>query len=143
MPPTEYSGCGEPSGGARPSAFRSGLEGPDICTQASAVTCGGIIIGSTKRKPSGPLPGISVSVNTKAKSAPMTSEISVPHRAVTSVYQVADQSARSVRTDTAPPSANAKIPVSASRTSGNTLSRTTTPTMNGNSQAGWLLLGRT
>ncbi|MBB4214185.1 hypothetical protein FHT79_001340 [Rhizobium sp. BK212] len=67
------------------SAFNSGLEGPDICTQANAVTCGGIIIGSTKKKLRGPLERISVSVSRKAKRQPMTSEMTVPRMAVTTV----------------------------------------------------------
>ncbi|MNY80552.1 hypothetical protein D3C86_2216430 [compost metagenome] len=53
-------------GGAIPSVFRSGLDGPDMPTQASAWTCGGIIVGNMNRKLRSQLPRTSASVSANA-----------------------------------------------------------------------------
>jgi hypothetical protein len=47
IPPGEYSGLRLPSAGATPSILSSGLEGPNICSHASATTCGASISGIT------------------------------------------------------------------------------------------------
>ena len=77
-----------------PSAFRSGLDGPDMPTQASACTCGGIIVGSMKRKLSSHLPRTSASVSARAKSPPIATAAIMPKKDVVSVLTAADQTPR-------------------------------------------------
>lgn len=69
---------GLPSGGAMPMLFSKGLAGPNSCSQLSAVTWGGIIMGSMKQNTSQALPRMSVRVITKANRLPSTRAISMP-----------------------------------------------------------------
>ena len=121
-----------------PIAFRSVLDGPVSPIPESAVTWGGIIIGSMKRKPSTPLPRTSNSVSRTAKPPPRITAAIIPRKEVVSVLSVAFQSAGSASSCPASPRRAETAPVHASRASGSTLRTRMTMTTKGNSQRGWL-----
>ena len=89
MPVAENIGCRAPAGRARPSAPRSGLEGEKACTQARAVTCGGIISGSTKQKIHAVLPRMLVCTVRMAASVPMATAITEDRTATCSELSAA------------------------------------------------------
>ena len=92
-------------------AFSSVLDGPVMPIHDSAVTCGGIIIGSMNRKLKIDLPRMSQSVRASAKAPPIPSEISMPENEVESVFSAASQSAGSARSRHISPFSDETTPI--------------------------------
>ena len=89
MPVRPMIGLGVPGGGAMPSMFSKVLDGPVRCSHDRAVTCGAMISGINRRKPSTLRVGRSVSATATAKGTPMASDSNAPKNAVSRVFHVA------------------------------------------------------
>lgn len=113
MPPALRSGLGVPGGGARPSVFSNGDDGPVAAMKASATTCGAIIIERTKRNEKTCLPRMSVKVIARAAASPSTRANRADITPVSSEWISARSAAREVISANAAVGMNSPARVSA------------------------------
>jgi hypothetical protein len=127
MPSRPYIGLAEPGGGASPMDCSSAEDGPNSCSQASAVTCGAIISGSRKATDRMRLPRMSVAPTRKASKPPSPSDRTDDQSATSNVLAVARTEAVRLISVQKASSPGAKAAISRRAIGTRASSRTATP----------------